>query len=102
MGVPISELPIAKAEAAAAALTAQNPPGIKHNADGTTEELKTEIDTTDLDEEAEEEKSESAGAEGNTIAGEEKEQKLQTEAFVSSLLMMTDGPTKLLIEDISD
>ena len=51
MGVPISELPIARAEAAAAALIAQNPRGVKHNADGTTEELKTEIDTSEFDEE---------------------------------------------------
>ena len=52
MGVPESELPIAKAEAAAKALTASNPPGMRHNADGTTEELKTEVETTDMENES--------------------------------------------------
>lgn len=33
MGIPVTELPIAKANAAAAELTAQNPPRVDHNPD---------------------------------------------------------------------
>ena len=59
MGIPESDLPIAKAEAAAKALSAQNPPGIMHHSDGTTSEIKTEVTATDAEDEGEDKEEES-------------------------------------------
>ena len=83
MGISVADLPIAKAEAAVKALAASNPPGVRHHSDGTTSEIRTEVTATDAEDEQEESKK---------VAAEEakKVQKIETENFVSSLLMRTE------------
>ena len=91
MGIPESDLPIAKAEAAVKALAASNPPGVKHNADGTTseitQELKTEVTPSEVDDfnhqaatvpDEEEKKSASAQESSNKSGANKKKQVPQT------------------------
>ena len=99
MGIPESDLPIAKAEAAAKALAASNPPGIKHNSDGTTSEIKTEVTATDAEDEQEESKKAAADEENDEKAAAEeakKVQKIETENFVSSLLIRTENKPQIV------